>query len=363
MYFVKNDNTILNFKLTKKVSQLNQTVEYSKENLTQSITFPFNFWGDALYKLIPIIYLMFLVTAQAELPSYLSRPTQQTEFETTLQQAKQGDVKAQVRLGLMYHDGKGVSRNYAEAVNWYRLAAIKGDAEAQSDLAVMYYDGKGVSRDYAEAVNWFRQAAKKNYAVAQFNLGYLYETGQGVERDSLEAAKWYRLAAGQGYSKAQIGLNRLRDIEEATLSDDLRRKREIEVETLSDNLRRNSQIEKDRYKAITVSDFALDANTMKMGDKLKITGYYHADSQLESIIETPAVDLSPNAYRLFFISEDSSREARKTLLALRANQACYMYSACGITILGHVSECSIDWLGSKVRIVACVSVEEIQIGR
>ena len=37
--------------------------------------------------------------------------------------AEQGNTPAQLFLGALYHDGKGVTQDYAEAAKWYRKAA------------------------------------------------------------------------------------------------------------------------------------------------------------------------------------------------------------------------------------------------
>ena len=39
--------------------------------------------------------------------------------------AERGDVHAQFYLGRMYREGEGVPQDYAEAANWYRLAAYQ----------------------------------------------------------------------------------------------------------------------------------------------------------------------------------------------------------------------------------------------
>jgi uncharacterized protein len=51
--------------------------------------------------------------------------------------AERGKAAAQVVRGYIYQYGQGVSRDDAEAVKWYRLAAAQGDAEAQSSLGNM----------------------------------------------------------------------------------------------------------------------------------------------------------------------------------------------------------------------------------
>ena len=44
---------------------------------------------------------------------------------------QQGDANGQTSLGFMYDKGQGVPQDYAEAVRWYRKAAVQGYAEAQ----------------------------------------------------------------------------------------------------------------------------------------------------------------------------------------------------------------------------------------
>jgi len=69
-------------------------------------------------------------------------------------------------LGVMYRDGKGVTRDYAEAVKWFRPAAAQGNAYAQFNLGVMYRDGKGVIQDYVRAHMWFNVSAVSGDADA-----------------------------------------------------------------------------------------------------------------------------------------------------------------------------------------------------
>ena len=67
----------------------------------------------------------------------------------------------------------------------------------------MYARGKGVPRDYQEAMSWYRKAAEQGHVSAQFSLGFRYATGWGVPRDYREAMSWYRKAAEQGHVSAQ----------------------------------------------------------------------------------------------------------------------------------------------------------------
>ena len=126
-------------------------------------------------------------------------------FESFSILAEQGDARAQVNLGFMYADGKGVPQDDAEAVRWYRRAAEQGDARAQVSLGYMYVQGRGVSQDYTEALRWFRQAAEQGDARAQIKLGAMYALGQGVPQDHVQAHKWFNLAASR-FSSSEQGL-------------------------------------------------------------------------------------------------------------------------------------------------------------
>ncbi|HZF32984.1 MAG TPA: tetratricopeptide repeat protein [Candidatus Angelobacter sp.] len=117
--------------------------------------------------------------------------------------AERGTASAQYNLGNIYLSGRGVPRDYKEAVKWFRKAADHGEVDAQSNLGYMYAEGWGVPRDYKEAAKWFRKAADKGNLRAQSNLGVMYATGQGVPQDDQEALKWWRKAADQGDARAQ----------------------------------------------------------------------------------------------------------------------------------------------------------------
>ena len=120
--------------------------------------------------------------------------------------ANQGNASGQSNLGVMYASGRGVAKDDAEAVRFYRLAANQGNASAQNSLGSMYANGRGVARDDVEAVRLYRMSANQGSARAQANMGWMYENGLGVSKDDVEAARFYRLAANQGNAPAQSNL-------------------------------------------------------------------------------------------------------------------------------------------------------------
>jgi TPR repeat protein len=117
--------------------------------------------------------------------------------------ANQGNPDGQWSLGLMYFYGTGVAQDYAAAAAWFRKAADQGDADAQYNLGVMYYFGQGdLPQSYVEATKWLRKAANRGNDDGQFMLGLVYESGQGVPQDYVRAYMWYHLAAAAGNQDA-----------------------------------------------------------------------------------------------------------------------------------------------------------------
>ncbi len=151
--------------------------------------------------------------------------------------AEAGVAEAQFDLGVLYAQGRGVSRDLTAATKWYRKAADQGNAAAEFALGQMYslgwgvprdeadalrwiqmandpdsdgpptdwalIEGYGVPRDQKQAAYWYELAANKGHAEAQYNLGRLYATGEGVHQDQEQALRWIRASASQGYPPAQ----------------------------------------------------------------------------------------------------------------------------------------------------------------
>ena len=59
----------------------------------------------------------------------------------------------------MYDEGLGVVQDYAEAVRWYKMAAVQGDARAQNNLGLMYNMGKVLCKTTLKqcvGINWLQ---------------------------------------------------------------------------------------------------------------------------------------------------------------------------------------------------------------
>lgn len=157
------------------------------------------------------------------------------------QLAEGGDPQAQHNLGYLYHVGKGVAQNDAQAMIWYRKAADQGYAPSQFNVGVMFEEGQGVSPDVDQAIAWYTKAAGQSYLKAeqkladlyisrrdfanaliwvrkaadqgdpgeQFNLGSFYFNGWAVPKDNAQARLWYSKAAAQGSKAAETVLKKM----------------------------------------------------------------------------------------------------------------------------------------------------------
>ncbi len=65
------------------------------------------------------------------------------------------DPESQYILGSKYYKGEGVDRaNFRQAVVYFAKAAHKGYAPAQVKLGLLYWRGEGVSKDMSKAYKW-----------------------------------------------------------------------------------------------------------------------------------------------------------------------------------------------------------------
>lgn len=78
-----------------------------------------------------------------------------------LKSAEQKNVNAQVNMGTMFSQGRGVEANPSKAVYWWKKAADQGNAMAQNNLGWAYLNGRGVSPDQVLAKEWLEKASRQ----------------------------------------------------------------------------------------------------------------------------------------------------------------------------------------------------------
>ncbi|KAF8937812.1 hypothetical protein BGZ47_008847 [Haplosporangium gracile] len=113
----------------------------------------------------------------------ISNTSMEMDLAQTSISASYGDKNAQVALGDMYRDGKGVLQDYQAAMDWYLKAVEQKDAAGQQRVGSLYDQGFGVPQNYSTAIDWYLGAAEQGNAIAQCSIGDLYYHGHGVPQD------------------------------------------------------------------------------------------------------------------------------------------------------------------------------------
>ena len=70
-----------------------------------------------------------------------------------------GHLGAMIRFGALHHDGHGVPKDPAAAVEWYQRALDAGSTEALHYLGMAYLTGEGVEKDAMRARALFERGA------------------------------------------------------------------------------------------------------------------------------------------------------------------------------------------------------------
>ena len=161
--------------------------------------------------------------------------------------------------------------DYKASHNLILPLAKKGFAKAQYNLGVMYFNGKGVAKDYSNAIKWWHLAADQGNNKAQYTLGVMYEEGKGVKKNLKTAKKWFQLASNQGLAKAReklaFLLNKTKGHlqENTTSSNELKSSKELkkidievkDLQTTNASLRSElNQIKFEKTKAIEATNQA-----------------------------------------------------------------------------------------------------------
>jgi TPR repeat protein len=136
-----------------------------------------------------------------------------------------GESLAAWKLGHMYADGDGVTRDDAKAFDYFsKIVDHFADDEPAPDersmaasafVAVGVYLREGVAAakiepDLDRAFDLFRYAATYfRNADAQFQLGRMYLEGASVKKDVRQGVNWLDLAARKGHAQAQALLGQL----------------------------------------------------------------------------------------------------------------------------------------------------------
>ena len=195
-------------------------------------------------------------------PSTWSQLPQVTHFKL-IQRATLDDKEAQFKLGSAYQaraqhnrypnkkwwERDLASRDYLQALTWFRKSATAGYLPAINQMGVHYLEGWGEQVDLDHAAIWLQKAVEKRFVPAmvnlakvqlqrakiishqryfddyyrsaylllnqaaqagdaegQFWLGKLYAQGMQVAKNNEQARYWWSMAAAQGFKPAVIAI-------------------------------------------------------------------------------------------------------------------------------------------------------------
>lgn|GEM_PF-1971829 len=123
-----------------------------------------------------------------------TRGQHEQAFAAWMDLAKRGNPKGILNVANAYQEGRGVERDLAEAVRWYRKGADQGDPHCLYNLAHAYETGLGVRADQERADTYFERAAGAGSTDAQF----MFARTLLVENKFGEARHWLERAAENG---------------------------------------------------------------------------------------------------------------------------------------------------------------------
>lgn len=134
-----------------------------------------------------------------------------SEIISLREKAEKGDPYSQGMLsGICRRGEHSLAPDYAEALKWAELSAVRNHPMGLYNLAALYEEGLAVKKDpveaerlYGAALDGLMELAKNGDASAQYSLGYMYIKAKGVHKDELEGYYWTRRSAESGNVPAQ----------------------------------------------------------------------------------------------------------------------------------------------------------------
>lgn len=122
--------------------------------------------------------------------------------QAILAAAGQGVGEAQLLLGQILLDGRGIEQDARVARRWFAIAAQGGSAMAHNMLGRCLEHGWGGEVALSQAAIHYARAADAGLDWGLYNLGNLLATGRGLPADQAQALNCYEKAAQMGHAKS-----------------------------------------------------------------------------------------------------------------------------------------------------------------
>lgn len=118
------------------------------------------------------------------------------------------NLKASSGLGLLYHYGIGVDKDYKEAIKWFNKANsfFQNSSDIEYELGLIYLEGGfGIEQDYKISEDFLKKASDNGNINALYQLGCLYRDKQNYGK----ARKYFEKATENKHLEAQYELGLL----------------------------------------------------------------------------------------------------------------------------------------------------------
>jgi len=116
--------------------------------------------------------------------------------------AYKGSPAAQLAIGALKLEGKGVVKNVHEAIFWLKRSFIGKNPKSGFLLFSVYANGIGVSENMVKAREYLKGSADMGFPKAQYYYAGMLLEGEGGEIDEELAIDYMFLAANSGYEDA-----------------------------------------------------------------------------------------------------------------------------------------------------------------
>ena len=127
--------------------------------------------------------------------------------EVMREHAYKGSPAAQVALGALMLEGKGVDKNTHEAIFWLKRACIGKNPNAGLLLSNVYANGLGVRASLIKARQYMQASADLGVSRAQYHYAMMLLDEEWGAVDEDESLRYMKMAAHNDYAQAIDFLN------------------------------------------------------------------------------------------------------------------------------------------------------------
>lgn len=116
--------------------------------------------------------------------------------------AYKGSPAAQLAIGVLKLEGKGIAKNVTEAIFWLKRAYIGKNPKSGLMLSAVYANGLGVTENMVKAREYLKGSADMGVPKAQYHYAGMLIDGDGGSIDEETAIDYMFMAANNGYEDA-----------------------------------------------------------------------------------------------------------------------------------------------------------------